>query len=212
MRRSWTKKFLLVLFILAFSFCQKSEKNALKPAGEDLLTKPLDQLTLEDLKKLCVLVRTDYGDFVIGFYPEKAPTLVKNFIKLVQQGFYEGLHFHMVVPHYMVIAGDPKGDGSGGPGYWLKPEYNDLPHTRGAVGMSHPPFNPNQIGSQFYVMLADSLVKSSAYPVFGYVVKGMEVLDRIGEIPSGGLQSNPPWKPKTLVKIHDMKLMIMEKQ
>jgi len=201
------RKIFLALGFLLLAFCQTREKDTLQPADEDLLTKPLDNITGADLKKMRVLVQTDFGNFVIAFYPEKAPALVKNFIRLVRQGFYEGLYFHMVVPRYMVIAGDPKGDGSGGPGYWLKPEYNDLPHNRGAVGYSHPPFQPDQIGSQFYVMLTDYGRNTNAYPVFGYVENGMEVLDRIGEIPSSGISAKPPWQPTIQIKIRNMKLM-----
>jgi cyclophilin family peptidyl-prolyl cis-trans isomerase len=116
----------------------------------------------------------------------------------------------MVVPGYMIIGGDPKGDGTGGPGYWLKPEYNSLPHLRGAFGMSHPPFAPADIGSQFYVMLTNSMRESNAYPVFGYVEKGMDVCDRIGEIPSSGVNGKPPWKPQTLITIQEIKLMVLE--
>ncbi len=205
MKKNWIIIFALALLIMGS--CHKTREPELKPAPEDLLLKPLDQFTVADMKKLRVLVETDYGSFVIGFYPEKAPMMVKNFIKLVQQGFYEGLYFHMVVPRYMVIAGDPKGDGSGGPGYWLKPQFNDLPHVRGAVGMSHPPFNPEQIGSQFYVMVDETNRQTNTYPVFGYVEKGMQVLDRIGDIPSGGIQSKPPWKPAVRVTIQRMRLM-----
>jgi len=212
MRSKSKSRILLALFLFAMAFCRGPDKSELKPAGEDLLSKPLDNMTVSDLKKIRVLVQTEYGNFVIGFYPEKAPTLVKNFIKLIQQGFYDGLYFHMVVPNYMVIAGDPKGDGTGGPGWWVKPEFNDLPHIRGAVGMSHPPFNPEQIGSQFYVMLTNSGTRTGGYPVFGYVEKGMEVLDRIGEIPSSGITGKPPWKPAVIVHIKDMKLMLAEEK
>ncbi len=206
------KIFILAAFFLALSVCDNRKSAPVKPTGEDLLRKPLDQITASDLKRLRVLVKTDYGNFVIGFYPEKAPTLVKNFVKLVQQGFYDDLSFHMVVPRYMVIAGDPTGTGNGGPGYWLKPEYNDLPHKRGAVGYSHPPYQPKQIGSQFYVMLIDYGKYTNAYPVFGYVEKGMETLDRIGDIPSSGGSSTPPWQPTVKIKILSMELMVEQSQ
>ena len=200
----------MALTLVSAAACKNPREPELKPAPEALLLKPLDQFSIADMKKLRVLVETDYGNFVIAFYPEKAPTLVKNFIKLIQQGFYNGLYFHMVVPKYMVIAGDPKGDGSGGPGYWVRLEVNDLPHVRGAVGMSHPPFNPEQIGSQFYVMISDTNRQTNAYPVFGYVEKGMGVLDRIGDIPSAGITGKPPWKPAVRVNIQRMRLMVEE--
>jgi len=200
---------LVILIFLSMSFCQQSSSFSLKPAGEEVLIKNINDFTKEDLKKMRVLVKTDLGSFVIAFYPEKAELLVKNFVKLVREGFYDGLTFHMVVPKYMIIGGDPQEDGGGGPGYWIDPQYNDLPHIRGAVGMSHPPFNPDQIGSQFYVMVSNSPVKSNAYPVFGYVETGMNTVDRIGEIPSGGVTSKPAWKPAVKVKIQDMILMVV---
>ena len=203
---------LIIFLALAFCFCH-NPASRLKPAGEKILTKPLDEFTPEDFKKLRVLVRTNYGDFVIGFYPKRATLLVKNFVKLVREGFYDGLNFFMLIPHYMVVGGDPKGDGTGGPGYWLPVQYNDLPKVRGAVGMFHPPLRPSQIGSQFYVLLDKETTKTSAYPVFGYVEKGIEVLDRISELPTEGPKSKPyPWKARVPVIIRDMTLMVVEEK
>ena len=202
--------FLIILIFLSITCCQQSSSSGLKPAGEDILTKNINNFTVQDLKKMKVLVKTDLGSFLIAFYPEKAELLVRNFVKLVREGFYDGLTFHMIVPKYMIIGGDPQEDGGGGQGYWIEPQYNDLPHIRGAVGMSHPPFNPDQIGSQFYVLVSNSPVQSNAYPVFGYVESGMDTVDRISEIASGGLESKPAWKPAVKVKIQDMILMIAE--
>lgn len=180
------------------------------PVGEDFFKTPAEKFTVKQLNDLRIKVETDYGSFTIAFYADRAPILVRNFIKLAQQGFYNGLRFHMVVPQYMVITGDPKGDGTGGPGYWVKPNFPTIPHERGAVGMSHPPFSSEQIGSQFYVMLTNSMRETNAYPVFGYIVSGMDVLDRIGDIPSSGPQGKPhPWAPATTVRI--IKMTILQK-
>jgi len=204
-----SSKIILIASIF-FSFCTRHEAK-LVPADETLVTKPVENFTLQDMKKIRVLVKTNFGDFVIGFLPDKAPTLTKNFIRLVQQGFYNGLRFHMIIPQYMVISGDPKGDGTGGPGYWVKHEFNDLPHLRGSVGMSHPPFAPASIGSQFYILLANSMRETNAYPVFGYVERGMDVLDRIGAVPTSGPSSQPiPWMPQQTVRIESMTLMVEE--
>ena len=207
MRNAWKLSF--VFLALAICFCRKPEPKYV-PVDEKFISTPVEKISIEAMKNLRVEVKTDYGSFTVGFYPDKAPHLTRNFIKLVQQGFYEGLYFHMVVPKYMVIAGDPKGDGQGGPGYWIKPDFNSLPHTRGVVGMSHPPFAPDTIGSQFYVLLTDSFQKTNAYPVFGYVVSGMDVLDRIGDIGTTGPGEKPgPWIPK--ISVHIQRMTILQK-
>lgn len=199
--------FCLALLALAVCFCKKPG-GEFAPVDENFLKIPVEKLTVNDMKNLRVLVETDYGSFVIGFYPDKASILCRNFIKLAQQGFYVGLRFHMVVSKYMVITGDPKGDGQGGPGYWVKPELTSIPHVRGAVGMSHPPFAPDMIGSQFYVLLTNSMKETNAYPVFGYVERGMDVLDRIGDIPNSGLEGKPqPWAPTVTVRIQKMTIL-----
>jgi len=210
MKKSWLCISLALSFALLFSQnCRKPEESKLVPADEELLTKPVDKLTIKDMKKLRVLVKTNFGSFVIAFYPEQAPHLTRNFIKLVSQGFYDHLNFHMVIPRYMLIAGDPKGDGTGGPGYWIKSDLNFLPHKRGTVGMSHPPFAPDQVGSQFYILLNNSIRESNAYPVFGYVESGMEVCDRIGEVPTSGQLGKPlPWAPQTKIVIEKMSLIV----
>jgi peptidyl-prolyl cis-trans isomerase B (cyclophilin B) len=200
----------LLLFILALSCC-KGPADKFAPVGEEFMSRPAEKISVEEMKNLQVAVETDYGSFTIAFYPDQAPNTTRNFIKLVQQGFYNGLYFHMVVPNYMVIGGDPKGDGQGGPGYWIKPEFNTLPHVRAMVGMSHPPFAPDMIGSQFFVMVTNSIKQTNAYPVFGHVVSGMATVDRISDIPTSGPNGKPgPWKPKVIV--HIQKMTILKKE
>jgi len=208
MKPRW--KIVLTVLATIFAFCNKPGPQFV-PADEQFLRKPADRLTVDEMKKMRALVKTDYGDFTIGFHPDQAPQLCRNFIKLIEQGFYDQLTFHLIVPNYMIITGDPTGNGTGGPGYWLKLEINSLPHRRGAVGMSHPPFSPDQLGSQFYVMLSQSFKESNAYPVFGYVERGMDVCDRIGEIKTNGAAGKPrPWTPQTAVKVRDIVLLVEE--
>jgi peptidyl-prolyl cis-trans isomerase B (cyclophilin B) len=204
------RKSIIVLVFLVLSVCAcQNETNKLVPADEKLLLKPAKQLTVEEMNKMRIVIDTNFGSFTIGLYPEKSPRLCQNFISLVEQDFYSKLWFHMVIPRYMVIAGDPKGDGTGGPGYWVRPQYNELPHKRGSVGMSHPPLAPEQIGSQFYILLTNSMRETNAYPVFGYVENGMEVLDRIGEVPTNGALGKPrPWTPELFVQIKSTKILV----
>jgi peptidyl-prolyl cis-trans isomerase B (cyclophilin B) len=120
----------------------------------------------------------------IELYPEVALNTVSNFIYLVQEGFYNGLIFHRVIPGFMVQGGCPQGTGTGGPGYNIKGEFssngfkNDLKHTRGTISMARSG-QPNSAGSQFFIMVADAPHLDGQYAAFGKVVSGMEYIDKI---------------------------------
>ena len=117
-------------------------------------------------------------------YPEIAPNTVRNFVELVQQGFYNGLTFHRIIPGFMIQGGDPKGTGIGGPGYCIKGEFffngfkNELRHKRGVLSMARSS-SPNSAGSQFFIMHADAKHLDGQYAAFGKVTSGMEVVDAI---------------------------------
>ena len=120
-------------------------------------------------------------------YPEVAPNTVNNFISLVKQGFYDGLIFHRVIPGFMIQGGDPKGVGSGGPGYSIKGEFNsngfknDLLHTRGVLSMART-MAPNSAGSQFFIMHEDAPHLDGQYAAFSKVIEGIEVVDEICKV------------------------------
>jgi peptidylprolyl isomerase/peptidyl-prolyl cis-trans isomerase B (cyclophilin B) len=118
------------------------------------------------------------GKIVLKFYPEAAPKTVENFIQLAKKGFYDGLTFHRVVPGFVVQGGDPQGNGMGGPGYTIKAEFNEHKHVRGALAMARAQ-DPDSAGSQFYICLADLPQLDGKYTVFGQVIKGDELLDKI---------------------------------
>src|SRR5262245_21707956 len=118
------------------------------------------------------------GEIRIELFPEDAPKTVESFITLSKKGFYNGLTFHRVVPGFVVQGGDPKGDGTGGPGYQLKAEFNKRKHARGTVAMARSQ-HPDSAGSQFYICFATASHLDGQYTVFGQVVKGMEVVDQI---------------------------------
>lgn len=117
-------------------------------------------------------------------YPEVAPNTVNNFIALVQNGFYDGLIFHRVIPGFMIQGGCPQGTGMGGPGYSIKGEFsgngvkNDLKHDRGVLSMARS-MMPNSAGSQFFIMVAKAPHLDGQYAAFGQVTEGMEVADAI---------------------------------
>ena len=127
------------------------------------------------------VVTTDRGIFVIEFYPDAAPVAVDNFIKLIDQNFYDGLTFHRIVEDFVAQGGCPKGDGTGGPGWTIIDEYtnpNQRPHLRGTVAMARTNA-PNSSGSQFYVCFKPQPYLDGNYTTFGGVVQGMDVVDRL---------------------------------
>lgn len=142
------------------------------------------------------VISTKFGEIVLRLYPDEAPRHVENFLNLAKMGFYNGTTFHRVVPGFMIQGGDPLSKtpdrsrhGTGGPGYWLNPEPNDRPHKRGALSTAKMPresnstrdFNDN--GSQFFICVADSSGLDRRYTVFGEVIRGMDVADKIAAVP-----------------------------
>jgi peptidylprolyl isomerase len=125
-----------------------------------------------------MVVELDVGKVVIELRPDKAPLTVARMRELANSGFYDGLTVVRVAPGHVVQAGDPKFDGTGGSGQTIKAEFSDLLHVRGAVGMARDE-DPDSADSQFYICLADRPHLNGKYTVFGRVVSGMEVLDKL---------------------------------
>lgn len=132
----------------------------------------------EQAKSPRVIIEMAVGKIVVELYEKDAPGTVANFVKLAKQGFYDGLSFHRVEPGFVVQGGDPKGDGTGGPGYAIKDEVNTRKHLTGAVAMAKTAA-PNSAGSQFYITLAPQPGLDGRYTVFGQVVEGMDVVMKI---------------------------------
>ncbi len=135
-----------------------------------------------------ILEIRDIGNIRIQLLPELAPQTVENFIQLAEEGFYEGILFHRVIPGFMVQTGDPTSRnpdprlvGSGDPGYQIQDEFSDFPHTRGVVSMANQGTHHSG-GSQFFIVHQDSLWLDGQFSVFGRVVAGLEVVDAITEI------------------------------
>ena len=125
------------------------------------------------------VITLDNGDEIrMEFYPEDAPKTVESFVTLAKKGFYNGLTFHRVVSDFVVQGGCPKGDGTGGPGYTIKAEFNKQKHLRGSVAMARSQ-HPDSAGSQFYITYGATPHLDNNYTVFGHVVTGMEHVDRI---------------------------------
>lgn len=137
------------------------------------------------MKNPIVTIEMENGNSIkVELYPEIAPNTVRNFISLIQKGFYNGTIFHRVIPGFMIQGGDPEGSGMGGPGYSIKGEFsangfaNDLKHDRGVISMARSQ-RPNSAGSQFFIMVEKSPHLDGQYASFGKVIEGMEEADRI---------------------------------
>jgi peptidyl-prolyl cis-trans isomerase B (cyclophilin B) len=153
----------------------------------------------EEVKKMSeqqAIIRTNLGDITLKLFPEVAPNHVNNFIELAKKGFYNGTTFHRVVPKFVIQGGDPNSKnpdrskhGMGGPGYQVKAEFNKNPHRRGTLSMARSA-HPDSAGSQFFICVADIPSLDGQYTVFGEVVKGIEVVDKIVSQPRDG-NDNP---------------------
>ena len=153
------------------------------------------------------IIDTKFGSIEIRFLPDKAPKHVENFIKLAKSGFYDKTIFHRVIPGFMIQGGDPNTKdekdkskyGMGGPGYNVKAEFNDRPHVRGTVSMARSQ-DPDSAGSQFFIVVKETPHLNGKYTVFGEVVKGMEVADKIVSQQRDG-RDNPLERIEMTVKI-----------
>ena len=127
-------------------------------------------------------LHTNHGAIGLELYPEDAPKTVENFTKLAGEGFYDGVIFHRVIPDFMIQGGDPTGTGMGGPGYQFEDEFNDHKIERGALAMANA--GPNTNGSQFFIVTTEAAPwLDGKHTVFGRVASGMDVVDKISELP-----------------------------
>ncbi len=149
---------------------------AQSPAGAQQPTQPSQGA--KKVNQSAVITMDKGGEIKIDFFPEDAPKTVENFVTLAKKGFYDGLVFHRVEPGFVVQGGDPKGNGTGGPGYKVKAEFNKQQHVRGAVAMARSQ-DPDSAGSQFYITLGPAHFLDGKYTVFGIVTSGMDVVDKI---------------------------------
>ncbi len=152
------------------------------------------------------VIETKYGEIEIEFFSDTAPGHVENFLKLAGEGFYDGTTFHRVIPGFMVQGGDPNtksedrsGHGMGGPGYTIDAEFGDRKHDRGIVSMARAA-DPNSAGSQFFIVVKNSPFLDGQYTVFGTVTQGMDVADKIVELPRDG-RDNPEERVEIKVRI-----------
>jgi peptidyl-prolyl cis-trans isomerase B (cyclophilin B) len=154
------------------------------------------------------VIETSLGEIEIELLPDKAPGHVKNFLDLARKGFYDGSTFHRVIPGFMIQGGDPltrdastprTQQGTGGPGYTIKAEFNDTPHARGVVSMARAQ-DPDSAGSQFFICVKDSFFLDRQYTAFGRVVRGIEVADKVVALPRDN-RDNPRERVSMKVRV-----------
>jgi peptidyl-prolyl cis-trans isomerase B (cyclophilin B) len=169
------------------------------------------KFTKEEIQKMAetrAVIKTKFGDIELKFFPEVAPNHVNNFIELAKKGFYDGTIFHRVIPGFMIQGGDPNSKdmdrskhGMGNPGYSLKAEFSDKHHKRGTLSMARSS-DPDSAGSQFFICVADAFYLDGKYTVFGEVVSGMDVADKIVSQPRDR-RDNPDDRVEMKISIID---------
>jgi peptidyl-prolyl cis-trans isomerase B (cyclophilin B) len=160
------------------------------------------------------IIKTTAGDMVVEFWPDVAPKTVENFKKLAREGFYDGTAFHRIIRGFMIQGGDPKTKdpakeseyGTGDPGYKIKAEFNNRPHDLGVLSMARSQ-DPDSAGSQFFICLGRAEHLDNQYTAFGKVIKGLDVLRKIGATPVGPNKIAEPSKPKTRVGVESVKIV-----
>jgi peptidyl-prolyl cis-trans isomerase B (cyclophilin B) len=160
------------------------------------------------------VIKTNEGDMVVQFWTDAAPNTVENFKKLARQGFYDGTIFHRIVKQFMIQGGDPNSKdqakensyGQGGPGYNVKAEFNDHSHDRGVISMARGP-DPDSAGSQFFICLAPVHRLDHQYTTFGKLIKGQDVLEKIGDTQVTRNSMGEPSKPTKRVVIESIKIV-----
>jgi peptidyl-prolyl cis-trans isomerase B (cyclophilin B) len=160
------------------------------------------------------VIKTNEGEMVVQFWTDAAPKTIENFKKLARQGFYDGTIFHRIVKGFMIQGGDPNSKdpakessyGQGGPGYEIKAEFNDHSHDRGVISMARGP-NPDSAGSQFFICLAPVRRLDGQYTTFGKLIKGVDVLEKIGDTPVANNGMGEVSKPTKRIVIESVKIV-----
>jgi peptidyl-prolyl cis-trans isomerase B (cyclophilin B) len=160
------------------------------------------------------VIKTSEGEMVVQFWTNAAPGTIENFKKLARDGFYDGTIFHRIIKGFMIQGGDPNSKdpakessyGEGGPGYKIKAEFNDFPHVRGVISMAREN-DPDSAGSQFFICLGSIPRLDHKYTTFGKLIKGDDVLGKIGDTPLTKNNMGEQSKPTKRVVIESIKIV-----
>ncbi|MFC6332941.1 peptidylprolyl isomerase [Paenibacillus septentrionalis] len=221
--RHFTHLALLISILLIISGCGEGNNEQKNQAGQpqEEIVYSNDSLELLDSSKHpeVTIEMSNGGIIKVELYPEIAPNTVSNFVSLVQEGYYDGVIFHRVIPGFMIQGGDPTGTGKGNPGYFIKGEFtanqfdNPMVHSRGVISMARST-SMDSAGSQFFIMHADSPHLDGNYAAFGEVTEGMEVVDVI--VAQERDREDKPLDPlvmtKVTVDLRDSELQELVKQ
>src|SRR5437588_7153100 len=160
------------------------------------------------------VIKTSEGEMIAEFWPDVAPNTVENFKKLAKKGFYDGTAFHRIVKGFMIQGGDPLTKdaskaaqwGTGDPGYKINAEFNDRPHVRGVISMARGG-DPNSAGSQFFICLGDAPFLNGKYTAFGKLIKGDDVLGKLGDVETAFSGNGEKSKPTTRQGVESIKIV-----
>jgi peptidyl-prolyl cis-trans isomerase B (cyclophilin B) len=169
------------------------------------------------MKPEVAVITTSEGDMTVEFWPDVAPKTVDNFKKLIREGFYDGTCFHRIMKNFMIQGGDPLTKnpsaesrwGTGDPGYKIDAEFNAKSHQRGVLSMARS-IDPNSAGSQFFICLGTAGFLDGKYTAFGKVIKGDDVLGKIGDAPVTSSGSGEKSKPLNRIEVKSMRLVPAE--
>lgn len=213
---------LVVLVSAVLVACQSNEDDVTEETetnNEETNTDATNDETYEGEPPVVTMTMEDGGIVEIELYPDVAPNTVNNFIALIEDGFYDGLIFHRVIPGFMIQGGDPEGNGTGGPGYAIKGEFsgngfeNDLSHDRGVLSMARSQ-HPDSAGSQFFITVDDRPDLDGQYATFGKVIDGMDIVDDIVAVDRDGedLPEEEQVIESMTVELHDYEPADVEKE
>ncbi|EQC43433.1 peptidylprolyl isomerase [Bacteriovorax sp. Seq25_V] len=171
-----------MFFVLFLCSCTKN-KETFSPEetiSPEISLNAFDLETDNDgLSRTKAVLKTVHGNISFKFYPKSAPNTVTRLLQLINEGFYDGLSFHRVIPGFVIQTGDPTGSGKGGSGNILKAEINELQHIKGTIAMARSHNNIDSADSQFYISLSSLPHLDGKYTIFGQVIEGIDVLDKI---------------------------------
>lgn len=182
-----------------------------RPQSSTSTSKETNIVSTANTNEVAIL-KTAQGEMVIEFWSDVAPNTVENFKKLAKQGFYDGTAFHRIIKGFMIQGGDPLSKsnspavGTGGPGYKIKAEFNNRKHERGVLSMARSQ-NPDSAGSQFFICLGDAAFLNGQYTAFGHVIKGDDVLGKLGDSPVGLGESGEKSVPVDRVGLESVKIV-----
>lgn len=195
MSRRYIITAILLMSITPAIGCAK-EAEPLPPTGSGPKNYSAPPKMMIDVnKKYTATIETEKGEIVLELFSKDAPKTVNNFVFLAREGFYNGVVFHRVIPGFMAQGGDPTGTGSGGPGYKFEDEFSQRRHGTGALSMANS--GPNTNGSQFFITYAPTPHLDGKHTVFGQLIKGMDILNRL----TPGNPVTPPSKADVIKKI-----------